>query len=277
MAHDTLTFNSATQRDLLVLVIAGRSRERTKPLLDQLSALQLPYQIIPAVYLDSESCQRIPPTRVSPLAIKTMALSEIGCALAHQDAYAAALSSGVAHALILEDDAEQSPSLAELLGELASLPAYDVILLSRAKISRHEYRMSRWYYPVRAIFQTAGLRVGLTRRIRRSGTSAYLASADGLRKLQAANLPVCTLADDWPQFISRLEVLQTSPLAVYEDYLGKGSEVEPERTGMTLAARQIPLRKKASLLLRALLEKLAFALLALRYPPRDLRQIRRKA
>lgn len=262
---------------LTILVISGRSPARTQPLLDQLAALKLPYRIIPAVYLDAESCQRLGPELVTPIAMKAMAASEIGCALAHQNACAAALAEGRAHTLILEDDAELSPALARLLAMRNALPDYDVILLGRVKISRHEYRMSRWYYPVRTAFRIAGLRIGLTRRIRRSGALAYLVSMQGLQKLQAANLPVRTVADDWPQFIADLEVLQTAPLVAYEDYLGRGSEIEHERSGQPLSARQISFRKQTSLLLRALLERLAFALLALRHPPRDIRQIRRKA
>lgn len=260
----------------LILVIAGRSRQRRQPLLDQLNTLGVRYRIIPAVYLDPESARELPSSQVTADAFERMALSEIGCALAHQAAYACAQASGASHTLILEDDAVLSDRLPELLSRLHELPAYDVILLSRAKISRHEYRFSRWYYPVSAAMRIGDIRIGLTRRTRRCGTSAYLVSSRALEKLCHSNLPVRTQADDWPQFMTDLEVLQCSPLLVYEDYLGKGSEIQHERSISLLAERHLSLRKQSSLLLRALIERLSLRLFAIRFSPRDRRQVRRK-
>lgn len=264
--------------NLLILVIGGRNPIRIKPLKEQLDALKLPFRLIPAVYASAQDLSTR--TDVAPEAIATMAMTpgEIGCALAHQHALATAEQAGAKHTLILEDDVELSPRLPSLLKRLAGLPSgYDVILLSRAKISRHEYARSSCYYPVRATSQIAGIRIGLTRRIRRSGASAYLVSASGVAKLREANNPVVMVADDWPHLISRVEILQTSPLLAFEDYLGRGSEIQHERSAAPLTARHLSLRKKTSLLLRGLLERLAFALLALRFRTRDPRQVLRKA
>lgn len=163
----------------------------------QLENLGLEYEFIDAIwgkhhysdrsYYDKEKALRIE--------LRNMTPGEVGCALSHLKAYELIASRGLAHALVMEDDAVVSPDLPEVLKRLEDrIKPNDLIQLERCDVySRHgieplygSYRLARpTMVKYGSMCQSAG----------------YVIAREAAARIRQINYPVYVPADSWGQYV----------------------------------------------------------------------------
>jgi len=137
---------------------------------------------------------------------------EVGAALSHRQVWEEIVRSGVRHAIVFEDDVAPSADVALLPDALRQLPdAWDLVYLGYTRFERVRPwdRVKRLFYLALAPFRLVPWRPGEALRLhprpysanlRRAGyhdgAYAYAVSAEGARKLAAAQTPVTHAADN---------------------------------------------------------------------------------
>ena len=102
---------------IAIYVIGDREELRSPNLRQALASAPWPVKFVEPVFLRSEQDSVLFDNQVAELIFgRTLTVGEVGCALAHRSAYAAAEAEGIDLALIFEDDAHVSP---EIWGRLA--------------------------------------------------------------------------------------------------------------------------------------------------------------
>lgn len=208
---------------ILVLTLDGDDARR-QPLLDQLDAAGLPWQLffgvdgrrgLTAEYLpliDREAAQR----RLK----RPMTDAEFACALSHRKIYQTILERGLAGAVVLEDDAILTPDFAAFLQ--AGLHRVDSMALLDYRFGRalpwQRRRAGRW---------------GLYRAAQRATlTSAYTVSRRSAQDLLAATTPV-SFAADWPADLYELRAWLVVPRVAQHNEPGQGpSHLADARSGV---------------------------------------------
>lgn len=172
----------------------------------QLSALELPYARISALdgrKLSSKERRQLSSRfRFFLRHARRQQSSELGCALSHRRVYEQMAKDHVSHALVLEDDAViDANRLAEAMKCFEDVdPAQPKVYLLAARHAAH--------------IPKEGLH-----RIQRPAVCAmaYLITASAAARIQKANTPAFTLADDWAGWQGYgVEVFWLTPFAVSE-------------------------------------------------------------
>lgn len=174
------------------VVNLARSPERRIFMAEQLEALGLPFEIVPAVdgrELSAAAMAEVySPERARQRLGRELAAGEVGCALSHLRLFQRLLDDDLESALILEDDAVLLPGLAEVLTRRDELPAgWELVLLYHS-----EGRYSYWH---RKPLSTGHE----LRRFVRSpySTVGYLITQAAARKILALAYPLHVPIDHW--------------------------------------------------------------------------------
>jgi glycosyl transferase, family 25 len=204
--------------DRVLVVSLARAHERRARVLERLGGLDFEFftatdkreldreRLVAAGLFDESATPRRFRHR------REMNLGEIGCALSHRRIYEETVANGWSRVVVVEDDVVPRPeALAHLPAALAQLPAgWDLCYLGYWK----NERPSAWAHVKRATYvalsplRLVPWRTGEALRLlpspfaphlRRAGlhmcTHAYAVSAEGARKLLAAQTPVAFRAD----------------------------------------------------------------------------------
>ncbi|MCU7372780.1 glycosyltransferase family 25 protein [Paucibacter sp. O1-1] len=166
------------------LINLPRDTRRLAVMQAQLDGLDLPFEIVPAVYgrelSEAERAALYDAKQNRARFHQAMAPGEIGCYASHLQVWQRLVDSGAPHALVLEDDAELRPELPAALRAVAALPPHwDMIKL----IGREpESVQQRWSLPCKT---------GELIRYQRvpSLTCAYLVSRHGAEKMLRSRQP----------------------------------------------------------------------------------------
>lgn len=155
-----------------------------------------------AVYRDAEALRAYG---------RSLSRAEIGCALSHRRAYEWIVAQGAGAAIVLEDDAEPSPSFAAFAASGTDF-AFDVVSLytSSALVRRRPEREVAGV----ALHRAAGMV---------TNTVGYLVSRRGAERLLQATRRICRPAD-WPVFPQDLAFYVSSPPLVRHDARDSGIE-----------------------------------------------------
>jgi glycosyl transferase, family 25 len=172
-----------------------KDAERRASITQQLSHLGLEYSLFNAVEgrkLSDEALTRQYSKAKAIESYREMTAGEIGCALSHIGVYKEMLKTQCKHALVLEDDAQLGPELANILNEVVQKFRADdpvVVLLT------HVDKYSRWD----AINLSANKKL-----VKRYGhwwlAHGYFITQAAAAKLAAGLMPVWTAADSWAAF-----------------------------------------------------------------------------
>lgn len=205
------------------------ARERRERMSAQLAALDVPYQVFPAVdgrALADEEVARKYDAAAAAARYRPMSRGEVGCGLSHLGVYRKMLDDGAPFALVLEDDASLGPDLPAVLAELASRldpERAEVVLLS------HVDKYTRW----------GTRRLGGERRlVRRYGewwrAHGYVVTRAAARRLLAGLQPMWCAADYWSAFEKQglVSVRAVVPYCIGLTELAEASSLETHRADL---------------------------------------------
>jgi glycosyl transferase family 25 len=198
--------------------------QRREAIERQLRSLGLDYEMVDAVrgrsLTTDERSRHYNDQKFHRLVGRSIGAGELGCSLSHLEVYRRITSRGIAHALVLEDDAWLSPNVPALLEAIegnCSPEARDLLLLSWANpiASKGYRRLWSGYVLARAL---GGI-----------GSHGYVISRAAAAELQKRLYPVCHTADCWA-WLNRhgyVNLLAVTPPPISLD-LAYGSDVADE-------------------------------------------------
>jgi glycosyl transferase family 25 len=138
--------------------------------------------------------------RLTRQATLDMSKGSIGCLLSHQAVYQRMIDEDLPMAVILEDDADVSPGLAKILGQIpAHLGADELLLLYYRYTQPGPFEVS--ILDRVDLGDGVGLYAPLHKNIH--STLGYAISQDVARGLLRVNVPIELPADVWSQFYDR--------------------------------------------------------------------------
>jgi glycosyl transferase family 25 len=178
--------------DIFVISLSDASDRRVF-MSDQLNKLGMAFEFVDAVrgkdrFEDPELFDREKALRTE---FRNLTPGEVGCALSHQKIYDLILERGLAHALVMEDDAILSPDLTEVLNRLEGhIFPNDLITLERCDV--YSRKSIEPLYKGYSIVSPMMVKYGSN-----SQSAGYIITKEAARKIREINRPVFTPADSW--------------------------------------------------------------------------------